>query len=47
MPFIRVNCPKKALSPDRRPHSRPRLVQALIRQELDPPSDASALTRVN
>jgi phenylpyruvate tautomerase PptA (4-oxalocrotonate tautomerase family) len=36
MPFIRVNCPKGALSAEQKATLAPRLVQALIRQEIDP-----------
>ena len=36
MPFIRVNCPKGALSSEQKATLAPRLVQALIRQEIDP-----------
>jgi phenylpyruvate tautomerase PptA (4-oxalocrotonate tautomerase family) len=36
MPFIRVNCPKGALTHEQKTELAPRLVQALIRQEIDP-----------
>jgi phenylpyruvate tautomerase PptA (4-oxalocrotonate tautomerase family) len=36
MPFIRVNCPKGGLTPDQKAKLAPLLVQALIRQEIDP-----------
>ena len=36
MPFIRVNCPKGALTAEQKATLAPRLVQALIRQEIDP-----------
>jgi phenylpyruvate tautomerase PptA (4-oxalocrotonate tautomerase family) len=36
LPFIRVNCPKGALSSEQKATLAPRLVQALIRQEIDP-----------
>jgi phenylpyruvate tautomerase PptA (4-oxalocrotonate tautomerase family) len=36
MPFIRVNCPKGALTADQKAKLAPRLVEALIRQEIDP-----------
>jgi len=36
MPFIRVNCPKGALTAEQKSSLAPRLVQALIRQEIDP-----------
>jgi phenylpyruvate tautomerase PptA (4-oxalocrotonate tautomerase family) len=36
MPFIRVNCPKGALTAEQKAELAPRLVQALIRQEIDP-----------
>jgi phenylpyruvate tautomerase PptA (4-oxalocrotonate tautomerase family) len=36
MPFIRVNCPKGALTAQQKADLAPRLVQALIRQEIDP-----------
>jgi phenylpyruvate tautomerase PptA (4-oxalocrotonate tautomerase family) len=36
MPFIRVNCPKGALTAEQKARLAPRLVQALIRQEIDP-----------
>ena len=36
MPFIRVNCPKGALTAEQKAKLVPRLVQALIRQEIDP-----------
>ncbi|MGB9416861.1 MAG: hypothetical protein WCB58_11140, partial [Acidobacteriaceae bacterium] len=36
MPFIRVNCPNGALTSDQKAKLAPRLVQALIRQEIDP-----------
>jgi phenylpyruvate tautomerase PptA (4-oxalocrotonate tautomerase family) len=36
MPFIRVNCPKGALSQEQKAKLAPRLVQALIRQEIEP-----------
>jgi phenylpyruvate tautomerase PptA (4-oxalocrotonate tautomerase family) len=36
MPFIRVNCPKGALTFEQKSELAPRLVQALIRQEIDP-----------
>src|ERR1700722_12732935 len=36
MPFIRVNCPKGALSAEQKATLASRLVQALIRQEIDP-----------
>jgi phenylpyruvate tautomerase PptA (4-oxalocrotonate tautomerase family) len=36
MPFIRVNCPKGALTADQKAELAPKLVHALIRQEIDP-----------
>ena len=36
MPFIRVNCPKGALSAEQKAALAPKLVNALIRQEVDP-----------
>jgi phenylpyruvate tautomerase PptA (4-oxalocrotonate tautomerase family) len=36
MPFIRVNCPKGALSQEQKARLAPRLVHALIRQEIEP-----------
>jgi phenylpyruvate tautomerase PptA (4-oxalocrotonate tautomerase family) len=36
MPFIRVNCPKGALSSEQKATLAPRLVQTLIRQKIDP-----------
>jgi phenylpyruvate tautomerase PptA (4-oxalocrotonate tautomerase family) len=36
MPFIRVNCPKGSLSAEQKNQLAPRLVHALIRQEIDP-----------
>jgi phenylpyruvate tautomerase PptA (4-oxalocrotonate tautomerase family) len=36
MPFIRVNSPKGALSSEQKVTLAPRLVQALIHQEIDP-----------
>jgi phenylpyruvate tautomerase PptA (4-oxalocrotonate tautomerase family) len=36
MPFIRVNCPKGALTAQQKADLAPRLVRALIRQEIDP-----------
>lgn len=36
MPLIRVNCPKGALTAEQKAKLAPRLVQALIRQEIDP-----------
>lgn len=39
MPFIRVNCPRGSLSPAQKTQLAPRLVQALIRQEIDPVTD--------
>jgi phenylpyruvate tautomerase PptA (4-oxalocrotonate tautomerase family) len=39
MPFIRVNCPKGALSAEQKAKLAPKLVQALIRQEIDPITD--------
>jgi phenylpyruvate tautomerase PptA (4-oxalocrotonate tautomerase family) len=36
MPFIRVNCPKGALTADQKAKLAPILVNALIRQEIDP-----------
>ena len=36
MPFIRVNCPKGTLTADQKTKLASRLVQALIRQEIDP-----------
>ena len=36
MPFIRVNCPKGALTAEQKTALAPRLVHALIRQEIDP-----------
>jgi phenylpyruvate tautomerase PptA (4-oxalocrotonate tautomerase family) len=36
MPFIGVNCPKGAHSSEQKATLAPRLVQALIRQEIDP-----------
>jgi len=36
MPFIRINCPKGALSAEQKTALAPRLVHALIRQEIDP-----------
>jgi Tautomerase enzyme len=34
MPFIRVNCPKGALTAEQKAKLAPRLVHALIRQEI-------------
>jgi len=39
MPFIRVNCPKGALTAEQKAELAPRLVHALIRQEIDPITD--------
>ena len=39
MPFIRVNCPKGALSAEQKARLAPKLVHALIRQEIDPITD--------
>lgn len=39
MPFIRVNCPKGALSAEQKAKLAPKLVHALIRQEIDPITD--------
>jgi phenylpyruvate tautomerase PptA (4-oxalocrotonate tautomerase family) len=39
MPFIRVNYPKGALTSDQKAQLAPRLVEALIRQEIDPVTD--------
>ncbi len=36
MPFIRVNCPKGALTAEQKAKLAPQLVKALIRQEIDP-----------
>src|ERR1700733_9074480 len=36
MPFIRVNCPKGRVSAEQKAKLAPRLVHALIRQEIDP-----------
>ena len=36
MPIIRVNCPNAAHSSEHKATLAPRLVQALIRQEIDP-----------
>jgi phenylpyruvate tautomerase PptA (4-oxalocrotonate tautomerase family) len=36
MPFIRVNCPRGALTADQKARLAPLLVNALIRQEIDP-----------
>ena len=36
MPFIRVNCPRGALTAEQKAKLAPRLVHALIRQEIDP-----------
>jgi phenylpyruvate tautomerase PptA (4-oxalocrotonate tautomerase family) len=36
MPFIRVNCPKGALTADQKAKLAPILVNALIREEIDP-----------
>src|ERR1700735_1246961 len=36
MPFIRVNCPKGALSAEQKATLASRLVQTLIRQEIEP-----------
>lgn len=36
MPFIRINCPKGALTADQKARLAPRLVEALICQEIDP-----------
>src|SRR6202020_109685 len=36
MPFIRVNCPKGALTAEQKARLAPRLVQTLIRQEIEP-----------
>jgi phenylpyruvate tautomerase PptA (4-oxalocrotonate tautomerase family) len=40
MPFIRVNYPKGALSAEQKTKLAPRLVQALIRQEIDPVTES-------
>jgi phenylpyruvate tautomerase PptA (4-oxalocrotonate tautomerase family) len=40
MPFIRVNCPKGALSTEQKAKLAPRLVHALIRQEIDPVTES-------
>jgi phenylpyruvate tautomerase PptA (4-oxalocrotonate tautomerase family) len=40
MPFIRVNCPKGALTADQKSRLAPQLVHALIRQEIDPVTDS-------
>jgi len=40
MPFIRVNCPRGALSSEQKARLAPRLVQALIRQEIDPVTES-------
>lgn len=39
MPFIRVNCPKNALTADQKAKLAPLLVEALISQEIDPVTD--------
>lgn len=39
MPYIRVNCPKGALTPEQKARLAPRIVHALIRQEIDPVTD--------
>lgn len=39
MPFIRVNCPKDALSAAQKAKLAPLLVEALISQEIDPVTD--------
>jgi phenylpyruvate tautomerase PptA (4-oxalocrotonate tautomerase family) len=39
MPFIRVNCPKDALTTDQKAKLAPLLVEALISQEIDPVTD--------
>jgi phenylpyruvate tautomerase PptA (4-oxalocrotonate tautomerase family) len=39
MPFIRVNCPKGALTAAQKAKLAPRLVEALIQQEIDPVTD--------
>jgi phenylpyruvate tautomerase PptA (4-oxalocrotonate tautomerase family) len=39
MPLIRVNCPKGALTAEQKAELAPRLVHALIRQEIDPITD--------
>ena len=36
MPFIRVNCPKGALTADQKAKLAPLLVEVLISQEIDP-----------
>jgi phenylpyruvate tautomerase PptA (4-oxalocrotonate tautomerase family) len=35
MPFIRINCPKGALTEDQKAKLAPHLVEALIRQEIN------------
>jgi phenylpyruvate tautomerase PptA (4-oxalocrotonate tautomerase family) len=40
MPFIRVNCPKGALSAEQKAKLAPKLVHALIRQEIDPVTES-------
>lgn len=40
MPFIRVNCPKGALSGEQKCALAPKLVNALIRQEIDPVTES-------
>ena len=39
MPYIRVNCPKGALTLEQKARLAPRIVHALIRQEIDPVTD--------
>ena len=39
MPYIRVNCPKGALTLEQKAKLAPRIVHALIRQEIDPVTD--------
>jgi phenylpyruvate tautomerase PptA (4-oxalocrotonate tautomerase family) len=39
MPFIRVNCPRGALTAEQKAALAPRLVHALIRQEIEPFTD--------
>ncbi len=40
MPFIRVNCPKGALTAEQKAALAPKLVHALIRQEIDPVTES-------
>jgi len=47
MPFIRVNCPKGALSAQQKADLAPRLVQALIRQEIDPVTEIGTAATVS